>query len=345
MIQRGVSAGLPSKTANPLWEPISSSIKALPTCWLREDFLFWEVCWTPGKVADPSRLEAVLKLAISSGKKLMLNVVPCPHPSSEPWQKRVGGEWETWMRPDFRLWEPIRDTLQLAIDHCIQKWEEYGGQRQALVFEWFNEPATGHVSGGNPQKESIGTWGPSFHAFCNYLLLGSEAVNFRGYKLVGPTLSYFGEKDHEKQELATVVSDHGEWWSRMHRRCMNLGIYLPKQAASPEEAASLYRVELERIISVMKSLPIAPPKSPLRIHEWYVTKPMLGYRAGECDDQFRADCMVAIGKVIASYKDIEAAFFFTHYFGPENVKSPYDDHSAFNGPSRTAMIQFLSGRG
>lgn len=345
LIQRGVTAGLPNKVTDPRWSTISDSVRQLPTCWIREDFLFWELCWSPGQITDPQRLDAIIKLVIAEGKKLMLNVVPCPHPTSDEWKTRIGGPWDTWMRPDFRLWEPIRDTLQLAIDYCTKKWEDVGGKKEALVFEWFNEPATGHVSGGSDAKEPKGTWNRQFHTFCDYLLVGKDAVNFRGHKVVGPTLSMFGEGEAEKQELETAIGGYeGQWWSKMQRRCMNLGIYLPRQARSPEDAARMYRVELERVIQVVKRLDIPVAKSPVRIHEWYVSKPMLGYRTGECEDGFRADCIVSIGEVIASYKDIEAAFFFSHFFPPEQVKTPYDDHSAFSGPSRTAMTKFLKGR-
>ncbi|MBS1727817.1 MAG: hypothetical protein JST51_13940 [Armatimonadetes bacterium] len=345
-IQRGVTAGLPSKVSHPRWNTIADSVRQLPPCWIREDFLFWELCWKPLEITDSARLDAVLKLAVTSGKKLMLNVVPCPFPDAEEWKKRVGGAWDPWMRPDFRIWEPIRETLGTAIDYCVRKWESLGGAKANLVFEWYNEPATGHVSGGNADKEAKGTWNPQFHAFCNYLLVGSNAVDFHGYKLVGPTLSMFGEGDAERQELKTALGgSEGQWWSKMQRRCVNLGIYLPRAAKSADEASDMYRVELERIIGLMKGLAVAPAKSPIRIHEWYVSKPMLGYRNGECEDSFRADCIVAIGEVIASYRDIEAAFFFTHFYPPEQVKSPYDDHSAFSGPARTAMVRFLSGKG
>jgi len=273
----------------------------------------------------------------------MLTVVPCPHPTSEEWSKRVGGPWDTWMRPDFRLWEPIQETLQLAIDYCVKRWESIGGSKNALVFEWYNEPATGHASGGNSAKEPKGTWSKEFHSFCDYLLVGKGGIDFHGHKIVGPTLSMFGEGEPERIELATLHGD-AKWWSKMQRRCMNLGIYLPKAARSPEDAASMYRVELERIIQRMKKIDVPIAKTPLRIHEWYVTKPMLGYRQGECEDSFRAECITAIGETIISYKDIEAAFFFTHFFPPDLVKTPYDDHSAFSGPSRAAMIHFLKGR-
>ena len=345
MIQRGVTAGLPSKISDPRWGAISDSVKHLPTCWIREDFLFWELCWEPGKITEPRRIDAVMKLVIASGKKLMLNVVPCPHPTSESWQKIVGGEWQSWMRPDFRLWEPIRETLQLAIDHCAEKWQEFGGAKSSLVFEWYNEPANGHVSGSSLKTEPKGTWNNHFHAFCNYLLVGREGINFHVHLVVGPTISMFGEGAAEHQELTTLTGgQEGQWWSKMHRRCVNLGIYLPKVARTGEEAAELYRPELERILRAVKGLNIAPPKSPIRIHEWYVSKPMLGYRKGECRDSLRAECIAAIGEVIASYKDIEAAFFFTHFYPPEGVKTPYDDHSAFSGPCRTAMVNFLTGK-
>ena len=343
-MQRGVTAGLPSKITDPRWHSIAESVRQLPTCWIREDFLFWEVCWNPGEITAPELLDEVIKLCISTGKKLMLNVVPCPHPTSEKWQKRVGGPWETWMRPDFRLWEQIRETLQLAIDHCVDKWEVMNGQKKSLVFEWYNEPATGHASGGNIAKEPKGTWSKQFHTFNNYLLVGPDAITFHGYKVVGPTLSMFGEKDAERQELATVTGNgDAKWWARMSRRCVNLGLYCPEPAKTPEAAAAMYRVELERIIQRVKGLKIAVPKSPIRVHEWYVTKPMLGYRSGECDDAFRAECLVAIAEVISSYRDIEAAFFFTHFFPPEQAKTPYEDYSAFSGPMRTALTQYLRG--
>lgn len=342
MIQRGVTAGLPGRTSSPQWKAVAQSVKALPTCWIREDFLFWEVCWNPGELSMPERLDAVLDVALSGGKKLMLNLVPCPHPTSEGWNKRLGGPWDTWMRPDFRLWEPIQESTQLALDHCIDRWESKGGKKTSLVFEWFNEPATGHVSGGSEAKEAKGTWSKQFHSFCDYLLTENSPLDFKGYKLVGPTLSMFGEGEAERVELKTAPQ--GEWWGKMQRRCMNLGIYLPRQARTPDDAASMYRKELERIIQLMKRLDVGVPKSPLRIHEWYVSKPMLGYRNGECDDGFRADCIDAIGDVIASYKDIEAAFFFSHFYPPENVKTPYDVHSAFSGPARTAMTRWLKGR-
>ncbi|MEI8281889.1 MAG: hypothetical protein WCG75_05755, partial [Armatimonadota bacterium] len=314
MTQRGVTAGLPSKVSDPKWSSIADGVRSLPTCWIREDFLFWEVCWNPVEIVAPERLDAVMALCISSGKKLMLNVVPCPHPTSEGWQRRLGGSWPVWMRPDFRLWEPIRESLQLAIDHCVNKWQSMKGSKASLVFEWFNEPATGHASGGNLSLEPKGTWNTQFHAFCNYLLVGPKAVSFHGHQLVGSTLSFFGEKDAERVELLTATGGHhGEWWSKMSRRCVNLGIYLPQRANTPDEAAALYRRELERILGTVSHLKIAPPSQKIRVHEWYVTKPMLGYRNGECDDTFRADCIQAIGETIVSYRSIEAAFFFAHY--------------------------------
>ena len=283
-------------------------------------------------------------LCISSKSKLMLNVVPCPHPTSEGWKKRVGGPWKNWMRPDFRLWEPIRETLQLAIDFCVERWEALGGQKNALVFEWYNEPATGHVSGGNGENEPKGNWSKEFHAFCNFLLIGPDGVNFHHYPVVGPTLSFFGEKDAENQELATAIGGaDGRWLSKMNRRCVNLGIYLPRQARSPEEAAAMYGVELERILRIVSGLAMPSTPNHIRIHEWYVTKPMLGYSNGGCDDSFRADCILAIGEAIASYRNIEAAFFFAHFYPPERAKSPYEDYGAFSGPCRTAMTRFLKG--
>ena len=344
MIQRGVTAGLPSQLSDPRWYSIADSVRHLPHCWIREDFLFWEVCWNPNEITAPERLDAVMKLCLSSGKKLMLNVVPCPHPTSDGWKKRLGGPWDPWMRPDFRLWEPIRETLQMAIDHCVEKWSLMGGHKNALIFEWFNEPATGHVSGGSLDKEAKGTWSKTFHAFCNYLLTGPDAISFHGYEVVGPTISFFGEHDAERQELATLSGGgDGHWWSKMSRRCVNLGIYLPSQARTPEEAAAMYQVELERILKIVKGLPLHPVQGKIRIHEWYVTKPMLGYPQGECDDTFRAECITSIGKAIATYRNIEAAFFFANFHATEPGGSPYEEYGAFSGPARTAMTRFLKG--
>lgn len=94
----------------------------------------------------------------------------------------------------------------------------------------------------------------------------------------------------------------------MNRRAVNLGIYLPRAAKSPRDAVGLYKPEFERILLEMQNLPVAAPKGPLCIHEWYLSKPMLGYRNGECEDKFRADCIVAVGELITSYKEIELAF-------------------------------------
>ncbi len=217
-----------------------------------------------------------------------------------------------------------------------------GGHRNALVVEWYNEPATGHVSGGNIENEPKGSWSREFHAFCNFLLIGPSGINFHGYPVVGPTLSFFGEKDAERQELATAMGGHdGHWLSKMTRRCVNLGIYLPRPAQSPEGAAEMYRVELERILRIVSGLAMPATPKHIRIHEWYVTKPMLGYPNGECEESFRAECIMAIGEAITSYRDIEAAFFFTHFYPPERVKSPYEDYGTFSGPCRTAMMRFL----
>lgn len=342
MIQRGVMAGLPTKTSSPDWKPIADSITQLPQCWIRESMHFHELCWEPNKFTNWERLEAVLKLTLQSKKKLMLVVVPCPHPTAEGWNKRVGGPWPWWWRPDFRIWEPIHETLQMAIDRICLKWFQLGGSKSSLVFEWFNEPATGHVAGGDPSREPKGMWSAQFHSFCNYLLIDNGGINWHGHKVVGATLSMFGQPEPERVELSTASGgDDGYWWTAMHRRCVNLGIYLPTPVQSPEEAASQYRKQLEVIMAKMANLDLPVPKSPLRVHEWYVTKPMLGYHNGACSDTLRRECMEAIGAVIKSYKDIEAAFFFAHHYNPPDPKSLYEQHSAFSGPARQAMVKFL----
>jgi hypothetical protein len=344
MAQRGVTGGLPALITHPKWKEVADSIKSLPPCWIREDILFWEISWKPEAMPAPERLEAVIKLCALSGKKLQLGIVPCPIPTNEFWNKRVGGPWQDWFRPDFRIWEQIKITLQLIIDFAVSTWSEYGGKKEDLRFEWFNEPGVGHVSGASPEREPLGNWSQKHHEFCNFLLVKDKPISFRGHKVVGSTLSFFGEGKNEIQELKTAPGGkQGEWWGKMSRRAVNLGIYLPRAAKSPRDAVGLYKPEFERILLEMQNLPVAAPKGPLCIHEWYLSKPMLGYRNGECEDKFRADCIVAVGELITSYKEIELAFFFTHYYPPEAEKTPYDKHSAFKGATRNAMLKYLAG--
>lgn len=344
MAQRGVTAGLPALITHPKWKEVSDSVKSLPSCWIREDILFWEVSWKPEELPAKERLEAVLKLCATSGKKLQLGIVPCPVPSNEFWNKRVGGPWADWFRPDFRVWEPIRKTLQMQIDFVLDKWSEFGGKREDLRFEWFNEPGTGHVSGANPEKEPVGNWSQKHHEFCNFMLVGPNAIDFHGHKVVGSTLSFFGEGKPEEQEYRTAPGGkQGQWWSKMSRRAVNMGIYMYRPAKSPQDAVALYKPEFERIITAMQNLEVAAPKGPICIHEWYLSKPMLGYRAGECEESFRADCIHAVGEFIAAHKEVEIAYFFTHWYPPEREQTVYDKHSAFSGPSRNAMIKYLRG--
>jgi hypothetical protein len=343
MTRRGITGGTPASVTDPMFATVQNSIKSLPTCWVREDLIFWEVCPGPGNTSGTTRLDTVLRNMALGGKKLQLNVVPCPHPSFPEWQRRVGGEWADWFRPDFRLWEPIKETLQTILTHVDRTWTRHGGKTENLRFEWYNEPATGHVSGSSNPKESKGNWNPTFHAFCNFLLIENGGLNFHGHSVIGPTLSMFGQNGPEQLELETCLGgDDGDWWAKMQRRCCNVGIYLPRAVKSPEEAAMLYRPQLERIIGLMQKLPVPIASKSLCIHEWYVTKPMLGYRDGNCDDQLRADCIEAIGEVITSYRDIEFAFFFSHHFR-EPANNPYEAFSAFAGPARNAMIRFLHG--
>jgi hypothetical protein len=342
MARRGVTGGTPASVNDPQFSTIQNSLKSLPTCWVREDLIFWELCLEPGKLSSTARLDAILTNMAGSGKKLQINVVPCPHPTFTEWQKRVGGAWADWFRPDWRLWESTKFSLQLCLDHVVRTWAKLGGKKENLRFEWFNEPATGHVSGGDIKREPKGTWNAQFHSFCNYLLTDGKAIDFHGHPVIGPTLSMFGQKEPEQIELQTCLGgDDGLWWTKMQRRCCNLGIYLPRAVRSGEEAAMLYRPQLERIISVMQKLPVPITSKSVCVHEWYVTKPMLGYHEGNCDDNLRADCIDAIGEVIGSYREIEFAFFFTHNFrNPSN--SPYEEFGAFSGPARNAMIRYLA---
>jgi hypothetical protein len=343
MAKRGVTGGTPASVTDPMFSAVQNSLKSLPACWVREDLIFWEMCGTPNKLTNTVRMDTMLRNMVSSGKRLQINVVPCPHPTFPDWQKRTGGAWAEWFRPDFRIWEITKTTLQLAIDHVTTTWQRNGGKKENLRFEWFNEPATGHASGGNLKLESKGTWNTAFHSFCNYLLVDGDELNFRGHSVIGPTLSMFGQEGPEQTELMTCVGgEDGMWWSKMQRRCCNLGIYLPRPVKSAEEAAMLYRKPLERILEQMQTLPVAIASKQICVHEWYVTKPMLGYRDGNCDELLRSECIESIGSVINSYRDIEFAFFFSHHF-VEPPNNPYEAYSAFSGSSRLAMIKYLSG--
>lgn len=343
MTKRGVTGMIPAKLT-PDYNPILDSLKSLPSCWVRNPIYFNEIFLSPHKRTNTAPLEYLLKAAISSGKKLQLILTPCPHPSCFDWQKPIGGPWAAWFRPDFRIWEPIKKDAQDIIDFTINTWESLGGTKTGLRFEWFNEPATGHVGGGDPKKEPKGLWSGEFHSFCNYLLVDNGGLNFRGYPLIGPTLSMFGQPEPERIELQSCPGgDDGFWWSKMQRRCVNVGIYAPRPAKSPEDAARMFRPELERIIAIMKNLPVPIESKKICIHEWYCTKPMLGYRDGKCDNQFVADCIEAIGEAICSYSDIEFAFLFAHHFN-DPPGSLYEEFSCFSGPKRTAMSNYLVGR-
>jgi hypothetical protein len=98
------------------------------------------------------------------------------------------------------------------------------------------------------------------------------------------------------------------------------------------------------MIAKITALPIPTTSKQICIHEWYITKPMLGYYKGECDESLRAECIIATGEKIASYSEIEMAFFFTHYFPNEENVSEYEKYGAYRGLSRKALERFLRGK-
>lgn len=291
-------------------------------------------------------LDEGMRAVATSGKKLLLGLSPVPHPNNESWQRHTGGPWKEWWRPDFRLWSESRKRAQVMIDHCTKLWHELGGSTSGLRFEWFNEPAKGHVGGPSPESgQPDGMWDTAFHSFCNYMLVDDGHLNFHGHTVQGSTISFWGEGEREETELRTLVGgDDGQWWTRMNRRCANFSHYYRGQVKRPEEYAAQYGQALESMISKITALPIPTTSKQVCIHEWYVTKPMLGYYKGECDESLRAECIIATGEKIAQYKEIEMAFFFAHYFPPEASASEYTKYGAFQGPSRKALERFLRGK-
>ncbi len=346
VLKRGVTAGIPLRRDPAHRKEVIASVRKLPPCWIRADIVFWEVFLTPDSTAHTSDLEDIIEICIESGKKLMLNLTPVPHPSFQAWHTVTGGPWPEWFRPDFRLWHLCRQKAQWLIDFLSKRWLKLGGSKEGLRFEWFNEPGHGHVGGTSPKSgQATGVWDIAFHSFCNFMLVDEGHLDFRGHILEGATLSFFGEGAPERQELATAPGgDDGQWWSAIDRRAFNLAVYSKERVKTPERYAEIHAEELERVVGKMKALPVNAPKGPICIHEWYITKPMLGYHDGSCSDQFKADAIVAVGESIARNPDIELAFFFTHYFPPSEMKDEYGKHSAYSGPSRKALERFLRGK-
>ena len=291
-------------------------------------------------------LEDRIRAVATSQKKLLLGLSPVPNPGNPSWHRYTGGPWKEWWRPDFRLWSAARERGQDIIDHSVNLWRQLGGQPDGLRFEWFNEPARGHVGGPSEASgQAVGTWDQAFHSFCNYMLVDDGQFDFHGHIVQGSTISFWGEPGPEAVELKTLVGgEDGQWWTRMNRRCANFSHYYRGQVRRPEEYANRYGEALESMIRKLTALDIPTTSKQICIHEWYITKPMLGYYKGECDESLRAECIIATGEKIASYKEIEMAFFFTHFFPNEESVSVYEKYSAYRGPSRKALERFLRGR-
>lgn len=345
MLKRGVSTSIPLRRTSGPRQEIINDIKNLPTCWLREQAMLWEI------YADPDKpmwldLEDRVRAAAIGQKKLLLGLSPVPHPGNPNWYRHTGGPWREWWRPDFRLWDASRERGQQIIDRAVNLWKQLGGSQAGLRFEWFNEPARGHVGGpSDASGQPVGTWDTAFHSFCNYMLVDDGHLNFHGHIVQGSTISFWGEPEPEAVELRTLVGgDDGQWWTRMNRRCANISHYYRGQVKRPEEYAAQYGQALESMIRKITALPIPTTSKQICIHEWYVTKPMLGYYKGECDESLRAECIIAAGEKIASYKEIEMAFFFSHYFQPGDPSNEYEKYGAYSGPSRKALEQFLRGK-
>ncbi len=346
MLRRGVSTQIPLRRTNGPRVEVINDLKKLPTCWVREQAMLWEIYIDPDKPMWLD-LDDRIRAVATSQKKLLLGLSPVPHPENTNWQRHTGGPWKEWWRPDFRLWDASRDRAQQMIDHTVELWQKLGGSPGGLRFEWFNEPARGHVGGpSDASGQPAGTWDTAFHSFCNYMLVDEGRLNFRGHTVQGSTISFWGEPEPEAVELRTLVGgDDGQWWTRMNRRCANIShYYRGGKVRRPEEYAAQYGGALESMIRKITALPIPTTSKQICIHEWYITKPMLGYHQGECDESLRAECIIAAGEKIASYKEIEMAFFFTHYFGDESKNSEYEKHSAYRGVSRKALERFLRGK-
>lgn len=346
MLKRGVNTQIPLRRIGGPRVEVLSDMKKLPTCWIREQAMLWEIY---GQIDKPfwDDLDDRVQATASSGKKLLLGLTPVPHPSLYDWQKLTGGPWKEWWRPDFRLWNASRERAQIIIDRAVRLWKASGGSEAGLRFEWFNEPACGHVGGPSPSTgQAVGTWDSAFHSFCNYMLVDEGHLNFHGHIVQGSTISFWGEPGNEETELRTLVGgDDGQWWTRMNRRAVNISHYYQGgKVKRPEEYAAQFGGALEHMIAKTQALPIPTTSKAITIHEWYITKPILGYRQGECDESLRAECIIAAGEKIASYKEIEMAMFFAHYFPPAAEVNEYEKHSAFRGESRKALERFLRGK-
>lgn len=349
----GVTAHLPVRGSDSDWIRVRKTLAKLPKCCIREDLLFWEVSWVPG-VLETRDLEKRMGAIAQSGHKLLLNVVPHPHPSSKAWQailakypKRV--PWATWHRPPYPLWEPIQATLQMQIDWVVNFWRKQGRALEELTFEWINEPATGFVSGG-PKSEPEGLWSQAFHAFCNHLLLQDGGIDFRGHALVGPTLSFWDKPGQEVVGMGSVEGGSGaKWWRVIDRLSLNSAVYLPFDAPKePRLVAEQTFREIDRRIQRMKQLDLPAATAPFGLHEWYVTKETLGV-TGPLDPQLRAECIEALGARLKSHPDLWGVFFYCLFNTKPTPRSLAEstgfrryEHSCESGPAFRALTRFLS---
>jgi len=348
----GVTAHLPVKGTELDWKRARATLAKLPTCTIREDLLFWEVSWAPG-VLDTRILEKRLGIIARSGHNLVLNVVPHPHPSSQPWQNRLAKypkrvPWVTWHRPPYPLWEPIQHTLQKQINWVSDFWMEQGRGHYDLTFEWINEPATGYVSGG-PKSEPEGLWSQAFHAFCNHILLADGGIDWQGHLLLGPTLSFWDKPGQEKVGFASVEGGSGaRWWEKIDCLSLNSAVYLPASVKKdPAQIAERTFQEIDRRIRRMKRLDLPAASHEMGLHEWYVTKETVGV-GGALDPLLRAECIEAIGEKLKSHPDLWAIFFYCLFntnSAPKTIEESKGfrryEHSCESGPAFRALTKFL----
>lgn len=339
--KRGVTTHLPGNLTDAAGKRALEKVSKLPPCWIRDDLGFWILSWEPNRLTNTAEVMGKMMAAHNGGHSLILNIVPCPVPDFPGWNKRVGGPWKYWFRPDFRLWDPIQETLQMQIDFLSAEWTKLGRQKADLRFEWFNEPGSGNVSGMN-LPEPRGNWSLEFHAFCNHLLVRNGGINFRGHKLMGPTLSFLGDPTGEKQELETCTGGSiGRWWSKIDQRAFNSGVYLTPKVKTPEDAAKRWITEVDRRIQLLLKLDIPVQNRTASLHEWYVSHPMLGQTNPPFDEPFRAECMLAIGEEILKHPALESAYFYC-LLNAAKDDSPYNRHHCENGFMLDALRRYLS---
>ena len=337
----GVTAHLPLHFSGTQAAKASEYIRNLPKCWIRDDLLFWTISFRPAELSSTGDLLAKIRLVAGGGHNLILNIVPCPRPDAPGWNTRIGGPWKFWFRPDFRLWDSIQETTQMQVDFVSNEWKKLGRTKSDLRFEWFNEPAAGHASGGD-LPEPRGNWSLEFHAMCNHLLLQSGGLNLRGHKLVGPTLSFLGEPAAEDQEIKTAPGGRlAKWWTKIDQRALNSRVYSPTPIKEPSQLVDLWRPELERRIKKLRSLDIPVTPDLVSLNEWYVTHPMLGYPKPPYDEGLRAECIAALGEQIFRTPHLESAFFYCLLNTHVSTK-PQDQHHTESSLAFSALCKYLA---